>query len=281
MKSEVEEQFLDNITENTTYHSAVVKMGSDNKKSDTSVVILKHKWMNVVIYSCGLPLLAMLLCVILSIVFDYDASTRTHCGVSNYLPSISAAIGGFTPQRYIWRLFVGAHYAPRCVIPFIYVNYFKNFPNRHRPLYMATVYAMFILNQIEVACLMVLTCVSSTENFDVHENSFIVFMVCSEIYMLLQLITFRWARDWKPLNDPIVKKSYRHKCFFFLANISIFLLAVYFFFRHNSYCEPGVYTLFALCEYFVVLTNILYHSTLRFDIPNAVVTYAYPKSNLR
>lgn len=44
--------------------------------------------------------------------------------------------------------------------------------------------------------------------------------------------------------------------------------ATYFFFRHNSHCEPYIYTLFALSEYIIVLSNIYFHSLAYYDLGN-------------
>lgn len=52
------------------------------------------------------------------------------------------------------------------------------------------------------------------------------------------------------------------------------VLAMYLYWRHNAYCEPGVYTLFALAEYCVVLSNIAFHSTLYYDFHGKSVILA-------
>ena len=51
------------------------------------------------------------------------------------------------------------------------------------------------------------------------------------------------------------------------VNISYILplVCLYFYWRHNRYCEEGVYSIFSLSEYFVVLTNIAFHSTAFWD----------------
>ena len=43
------------------------------------------------------------------------------------------------------------------------------------------------------------------------------------------------------------------------------LVCLYCYWRHNAYCEPGLYSVFSLAEYLVVLTNILLHSTAARD----------------
>ena len=49
-------------------------------------------------------------------------------------------------------------------------------------------------------------------------------------------------------------------------------LGLYFFIRHNKYCEPGVYSLFALAEYLVVLSNMAFHFAVFYDFKNTSLT---------
>lgn len=52
---------------------------------------------------------------------------------------------------------------------------------------------------------------------------------------------------------------------FIIYNVSMFL-SLYFFVRHNTYCEPFVYSMFSVCEYVTVLTNIAFHMTIISDM---------------
>ena len=86
--------------------------------------------------------------------------------VRNYLPSISAAIGGFTPQRYIWRVSIALHSAPRFMIACMYYNFFTSYQISYKP----TLYKFFsglasFLHILENFALVMLTYVSSTENY--------------------------------------------------------------------------------------------------------------------
>ncbi|XP_064636891.1 post-GPI attachment to proteins factor 2-like [Lineus longissimus] len=197
-------------------------------------------------------------CILISLLFDFESATATHCQVRNYLPSISAAIG-FAPQRYIWRisiaLIAASHYLH---IVLTYKYFSKSFNVYQQSLYQAVVKFSTLIACMEINGLVGLTYVSSTDNYSLHEKCFIVFISCAITYMFMYLVVIRWAHEWQPLRGKILK-AYIHKRNTFLFNAGIFALAVYFFIRHNTYCEPGVYSLFALCEYLVVLSNIYSH----------------------
>jgi len=71
----------------------------------------------------------------------------------------------------------------------------------------------------------------------VHERCFVTFMVTSELYMILTCYLLRSMRRSPP--DNIEARSLRIKYQLLAVNLMSFAMAVYFFIRHNSYCEPG------------------------------------------
>lgn len=226
----------------------------------------------------SLPAFGFAACVLYSLVYNFEGSTATHCRVQNYLPSASAAIGGFTPQRYIWRIAIALHCAPRFFYTALYHNYYKSQRiETHRGAYESLVKLTAASNVIEVFCLVLLTFVSSTENYDVHEKSFIAFVVFSLIHMLLTCILWSWPTAVQA--DMLkVTSSIRLKVLFFVLNLLSILFAGYFFSRHNSYCEPGIYTWFAVCEYSTILTNIAFHGTATIDFSDKYLTVATASS---
>jgi len=86
--------------------------------------------------------------------------------VDNYLPSISSAIGGYTPQRYVWRVCIALHCSPRFIAV---IGYYNLFHQRQVPtcqwLYHAVINLNTVLNVVENFCLLLLTCISSTEDY--------------------------------------------------------------------------------------------------------------------
>uniref|UniRef100_A0A4W5PZZ8 Acyltransferase PGAP2 n=1 Tax=Hucho hucho TaxID=62062 RepID=A0A4W5PZZ8_9TELE len=224
-----------------------------------------------------LALTGLIACIVFSLMFHFDESTNTHCQVPNYLPSISASIS-LVPERYIWRFCIGLHSAPRFLVAAAYFSFYrgrfaKSFSD------MALSILALIAALAENVGLLLLTYVSSTETYSVHKNGFITFTACSILHML---ITCRlWQGIQKFSLNPEEFTSFRWKVRFFLFNVIFCLVATYFYRRHNKYCEPGIYTLFALCEYLVVLSNMAFHMTAFWDFGNKEVMVTTPAEDKR
>lgn len=86
--------------------------------------------------------------------------------VPNYLPSISSAIGGYAPQKYIWRICIALHAAPRFLFAFSYFGYYTSFHVGSRnTLYTILARICVFLHVVENSALVILTYVSSTDNY--------------------------------------------------------------------------------------------------------------------
>ncbi|KAM6985281.1 post-GPI attachment to proteins factor 2 [Aplochiton taeniatus] len=231
-------------------------------------------------FAVGTVLLALtgfIACLAISMFYHLEESTYTHCQVPNYLPSVSASIS-LVPERYIWRFCIGLHSAPRCLIAAAYFSLYRSrFSLSKVNLLLSGLTGLFSL--IENTGLLLLTYVASTETYSYHKYGFIVFIAASMLYMLTT------CRLWQVIKrlyvHPEEMISYRWKVRFFLINVGCFLTAAYFFRRHNKYCEPGIYTLFALFEYLVVLSNMAFHMTAFWDFGNTEVMVATPTEDKR
>ncbi|XP_035998569.1 post-GPI attachment to proteins factor 2 [Fundulus heteroclitus] len=224
-----------------------------------------------------LPLTGLLVCLVTSLLYHYEDATYTHCQVSNYLPSISAAISR-PPEIYIWRSCIGLHSAPRYLVAAAYFSFYRGrFAGRLLELLLSGV--ALLCSVAENTGLVLLTYVASTEAYKVHKYGFIVFIACSLLHML---ITVRlWHVIQRHYVSPEEKTSFLWKTRLFLVNISCCAAAAYFFRRHNKYCETGVYTLFAAFEYMVVFSNMAFHMTAFWDFGSAQVMVATPQEDKR
>ncbi|XP_023123337.2 post-GPI attachment to proteins factor 2 isoform X1 [Amphiprion ocellaris] len=224
-----------------------------------------------------LPLVGLIGCLFISLMYHFEDSTYTHCQVSNYLPSISSAISR-VPERYIWRCCIGLHSAPRYLVTAAYFSFYRcRFAKRLPELLLSGL--ALLCSLAENSGLLLLTYVASTETYSVHKNCFIVFIASSLLHML---VTCRlWHVIRKHYVNPEEITSYRWKLRLFVFNVSCCLIAAYFFRRHNKYCEAGVYTLFAFFEYLVVFSNMAFHMTAFWDFGSKEVIVATPPEDKR
>ena len=193
-----------------------------------------------------LPVFALVFCLVLSIIVDYEKATYTHCEVEEILPSISAVIGGFNPQKFIWSISIAIITGPR----FIVVKLNKDYLLDHCSAKINSVKINYLLNVIEILSLMTLSFVPSSEIFVVHAFAFTLFIVTSLISMMLVTYYLKDIRKQR-LKKTLVKLS-----------LLCIILATYFYRRHNEMCEPYVYSMFALCEYMVVMCNMIWHASV-------------------
>ena len=133
---------------------------------------------------------------------------------------------------------------PRVVVFFAYFS-------RHRSR------GVFLLNVTEVASLLGLALFGSNENYSIHSKCFAAFLLSSLAYMFL--VSYTSLHAW-------CRRTQRVKTLIAWLNLIMMMSAAYFFLRHNSHCEPYVYTFFALSEYIIVLSNIYFHTLAYYDL---------------
>ncbi|ESO93779.1 hypothetical protein LOTGIDRAFT_203082 [Lottia gigantea] len=231
--------------------------------------------------SCILPMFATTFCVTYSIINNFEQSTLTHCQVYNFLPSISAAIGDFRPQVYVWRLCIALHSGPRFLLAMIYYGFHTTIKLGRSNEHYMTLAAVSSLSHItEIVALLGLSYISSSDNFGIHKLFFITFMLCAYVHMVLTMIIFYWGRTQNGRQLTYMEsKSFKWKKILFGINLGVFLLAMYFYNQHMNYCQNNVYSYFAFCEYIVIFSNIGYHGTAILDFkPQSLLVQAPVKN---
>lgn len=181
--------------------------------------------------------------------------------MENFAPSISAAIGSFSPQKYIWTLCISLHISPRFLFIFLYKEFYETRVNNIAQSQLL-IQAIVSIHVIELFALLGLSLVSSLENFDVHKVCFVAFGVSSLIYFVLTI--FLW-KNFLNLETNLEIKSLRVKTNVVKVYVFFGGCMSMFYYRHNEYCEPYVYSFFCICEYVIVVANMVFHATARYD----------------
>ena len=121
------------------------------------------------------------------------------------------------------------------------------------------------LGFVENLALLGLSIVPSVENFMIHKVCFGGFILSSLLNMWLTYhLMSRGYQQSKPRNEEhpnhnLVENSLILKRRILKANLIVIPALIYFYWRHNTYCEPYIYSMFCFVEYIIVLMNISYH----------------------
>ncbi|XP_050417059.1 post-GPI attachment to proteins factor 2 [Patella vulgata] len=228
-----------------------------------------------------LPSFATIFAVVWSVSFNFEASTRSHCQAYNFLPSVSAAIGDFAPQKYVWRICIALHCGPRFILAVLYYGYHTSInTGRYYEVYKTLAATCTLLFSVEICSLVGLSYVSSSDNFNIHKLCFCIFMFCVECYMILTCYLMYKVRtsNGRKLTS-IEKQSLGYKKKLCVINIGSFLLALYFYYSHTYYCGDRTYSYFALCEYIVIFSNIGFHTTAMLDFKSMALVVQEPTTH--
>lgn len=178
---------------------------------------------------------------------------------------------------------IAVHCFPRFLVASLYYNQFQTslsqFKNR-------TGWKLFLLKQLirlnaffeccEVFGLILLSYISSKENYDLHEKAFIIFMLSSTLRMVTCLILFRQLlyKLWLTQSTNEKEKkfrfqtSYQWKMRLFFSALLFSILLVIAYIRHTSKCLNNVgqpstaWSYFSACEYIVCCLIMAYHATV-------------------
>ncbi|ESO00083.1 hypothetical protein HELRODRAFT_123698, partial [Helobdella robusta] len=234
----------------------------DNKEKTKSKISLNFSTIGLVTVS--LPSLSLIICFITAILFRYDQITETECNNTNNIPSVSA-ITGVSPPRYVWRVGIALHSAPRFVIGLMYLNFYNEklsmVPKKLQGLFKILYRCVFVFYTIENSCLVLVSYISNVENYAIHEKIFIVFMFAAVIHQICTMVIYPWC-----FSDM---KSFEHKWFYFLMLCVSTATLLFCFILHRLYCIPGAFSVFSTAEYFIVLSVTGFHYTAVLDFKNS------------
>ncbi|XP_035382820.1 post-GPI attachment to proteins factor 2 isoform X1 [Electrophorus electricus] len=239
---------------------------------DRDQLLIRVPFTFFIVVTVCLPLVGFVSCITVSLFYHFSEATNTHCQVSNYLPSISAALS-LTPERYIWRFCIGLHSAPRFLVAAAYFSFYRRWFSKKLVKQLLNIFTLLCALSENVG-LLLLTYVCSAETYSLHKTGFIMFIVSSLLHMLFTCGLWQVIPKRNLSSEEVTSSRYKNRLFLF--NIGCCTIAGYFYWRHNKYCEPGIYTLFALFEYLVVLSNMAFHMTAFLDFGNKEIMVTTP-----
>ncbi len=124
-----------------------------------------------------------------------------------------------------------------------------------------------LFNTIELLSLLGLTLISSQENFDIHKVCFVTFGIASLIYFVITC--FLWTKCGLEIRLKSEQASKDIKLTVVKVFFGFGFVMSYFYYVHNEYCYPYVYSFFCICEYVIVLANMAFHLTAYYDFADA------------
>eukprot|EP00123_Amoebidium_parasiticum_P006631 comp17541_c1_seq1/m.17107 comp17541_c1_seq1/g.17107 ORF comp17541_c1_seq1/g.17107 comp17541_c1_seq1/m.17107 type:complete len:250 (-) comp17541_c1_seq1:363-1112(-) len=229
----------------------------------------RHK--HLIFVGCASPVAGLLFCIIYSLMYNFDDVNNTHCKVANIVPSLSSCIGNHHPQVYVWRMAVAVMLGQRLVDSFAYHTYLNTGPVRRSTYHHSLNHLHLFLMLTENMALVLLTYVSSTENHPVHVAAFTTFITSSQLHMGLLAYLYKLSKGGMMIEEE--HRSYRWKLQCLQVNVTVMALACYLYYRHNTYCEPYMYSLFSSCEWTVVFSNIWYHYSAVLDFADCNLSF--------
>lgn len=184
------------------------------------------------------------------------------------------------PSRLIWQVGILFH-LPRAFldVPLFHAYFAGRFVELDKKTLAMTFlnYVQSFLRLIHQISLLTLTLVTSAEeDYSVHEAAFVSFCISGFLHMPLMI----WLIRVTDVDHRGLKTLHR-RVLCFLSYVITFVISMYLFFRHNSYCEPYMYSYYAGVEYIVVLSNIAFYTSPSSDFPDLqlVLTSAAHKSD--
>jgi len=220
------------------------------------------KFRHIAIFTLSIPCFAFFFCIIYSFLFHLEEVTRTHCQVWNMVPSISSSIGILAPQKYVWKICIALHSAPRLLLCKMYHKHMQKVLSKIARVQRLALFTC-MLNMAEVFSLLLLSVVPSTEDYSLHTFCFGLFLFFSAVYLAFSFYLFSSCRI--STGSHFDRQSLHYKRVLLVTNFSAILVSMYCYWRHNTYCEPGMYSIFSLFEYTVILSNMAYHFTSYYD----------------
>jgi hypothetical protein len=255
-------------TNNNNNHPTTKQPFPTNNNNNNNLILLSYPQL---ISICStIAQIGLWLCLSISLFWYGESVTFVSCESDrnkiplNFAPSISACIGDFPLQRYIWGLTISFITFPRLFAAWIFFVTFKQ--QKHLALRTNTCihYLRLIFHIGEQFSLASLTIVPSRENLPMHRIFFTMFWILFTLNGIIStFIINRNALSIAESTSTIIQKklalSYKWRSWCISTNILASLSALFWYYKHNTECGNYHYSLFGLSEWYIVITNIFFH----------------------
>ena len=274
---------------NTPLHSSTTTIITNETTNDVHCVHTLHHqpWTMSMLWGGTVPLLSLYVTLVISLCNNFESVTHnTGCSsrrVANIVPSVSACLGDFFPQRGIWRVCVMSYVWQRVISGF--VQYF-HYGQATRWTLPKVNFWRAIVHVVEQIFLIGLSAVSSNDHLLFHEISFGIFCTCS----CLNMVFTDWLiREWKrqcalqknehqPLH--IANRAHVWRWNTMIFNFGCLGFAVYFFFASQSSCIDYEFSKFATFEWLYVISNIVYQHSEQIELSYIDVAWVIMKKRV-
>ncbi|XP_017837996.2 post-GPI attachment to proteins factor 2 [Drosophila busckii] len=241
-----------------TLHMVKSQLLPISSKDNVALTKFRISIANVLLVFYLIPPLSVCYFIINTLITDFEGSTATHCRVFNVLPSMSSVAKS---QQVVWKLVTWQHFPARLLLIWLYSRYYCNRLNRGaRKL---SYVALYLLLQESISTVALAQWAHINGSVRIHIITVLSMWLSGCGYLAISFICYKQQR-YEPLK-PHEQLSYRLKrnllCVYFCTIVSMWS----WYLLHTQLCLPLVYSVFALCEYIVTLTNMLYLCTCYLD----------------
>lgn len=177
-----------------------------------------------------------------------------------WIPSVSATIGDWYPERNIFQILIALNSGPRLAIVLLQYYLYRSSSSG--------------LPGFVMLCgiLRTLSCggwvyITSTDDHDAHDILMISYIVLN--------IPWMWGTMARRARDPLARRIRKTTVALFWGSL---IPMGYFFYQHKAKRIPGAYSKYSIFEWLVVLFDILFDSAIECDLRAADLQLAVGQS---
>ncbi|CAG7726110.1 unnamed protein product [Allacma fusca] len=188
----------------------------------------------------------------------------------NILPTVSQATGNLYLSNIVWNVCITISTILNVFYAFLELSKLNFLVNKK---YQALVMLVLVFRVTWAGGVIGLSYVTSTDNLLVHSMFLGLFLVFSNLFMILNCYLLYKCRVI-PCGSEEEELSQKWKFRLMILSLIVTPMLPYFYMRHMTSCEDFVYSVFAFLEYVIVLCTLGYTSLALYDYNDMVFEFA-------